>query len=412
MNIILGAQQQFAHDDLINWRNLANEQIYELSGLAGTGKTTIIKYFIETMGIPYNKIIFCSFMGKAVQRMNATGIPAKTIHSIFFTTEMVPIMDMYGKPVMQHGRPKMKPVFQPIDELPKGIELIVIDEGGTVGERLAKTVLKHGIPTIILGDINQLPPVMDKQFFLTNPNYHLTEIMRQAEGDPIILLSRLALAGKEIPLGTFGKCDVANFNNVLNRRLMNADTVLASTNRTRERINHLMRTGIKKFDEEFICRGDKLICRQNNWDLSINHGETFMVNGLVGYVRDFDLKTYNGSKISMDFRPEFLDNDIFTGIEVDMNYFRASTAERKDFGRTNYNKFEPGDCITVHLSQGSEYDDVVLFEEDFGSSEFKKKLLYTGITRAKKSLTIIKKPPGGFYNYNWDVRYGGYGYDQ
>ena len=56
-------------------------------------------------------------------------------------------------------------------------------------------------------------------------------------------------------------------------------------------------------------------------------------------------------------------------------------------------KFEYGNVITAHLSQGSEYDRVLFIDEAFGSRELRKKIKYTAISRASKSIDIVTMNP-------------------
>ena len=57
--------------------------------------------------------------------------------------------------------------------------------------------------------------------------------------------------------------------------------------------------------------------------------------------------------------------------------------------RKKYDEFDFGYVLTVHKSQGSQWDDVVLFDESFAFPDSRARWLYTGITRAAKRLTIV-----------------------
>ena len=57
--------------------------------------------------------------------------------------------------------------------------------------------------------------------------------------------------------------------------------------------------------------------------------------------------------------------------------------------RKRYDEFDYGYVLTVHKSQGSQWDDVVLFDESFAFSDSRARWLYTGITRAAKKLTVV-----------------------
>ena len=80
MGIELNNDQIFANYKLEHWYKTQYKQVFEVAGGAGTGKTTMILYFIERIGIPLDHVLFVSYMGKAVSRMIQSGLPARTIH--------------------------------------------------------------------------------------------------------------------------------------------------------------------------------------------------------------------------------------------------------------------------------------------------------------------------------------------
>ena len=94
----------------------------------------------------------------------------------------------------------------------------------------------------------------------------------------------------------------------------------------------------------------------------------------------------------MDFRPDFT-KKVFKNVEFDYNHLYAipGSEENKEtpFGYL-YDKIEYAYAITAHASQGSTYPRVLYMHEDFmRDPEDRKKLLYTAITRASESETIV-----------------------
>jgi exodeoxyribonuclease-5 len=68
----------------------------------------------------------------------------------------------------------------------------------------------------------------------------------------------------------------------------------------------------------------------------------------------------------------------------------AGGIEKVDWERRRpYDEFDYGYVLTVHKAQGSQWDDVVLFDESFAFPESRKRWLYTGVTRAAKRLTVV-----------------------
>lgn len=401
MGFKLNGQQKWAHDDMVDWwKRDTPGQLFEISGYAGTGKTTIIKYFIETLGLKKHEVIFTSFTGKAVQLLNMKGNYAKTIHSLFYQLSHVPVKDDLGNIIMINGRPKLKMAFVKVDEIPPGVRLIVIDEASMVGKKIGTDILSFGIPVITLGDLQQLPPVLDQTFFLKNPNVQLTEIMRQAADNPLIHISQQIVQDKKIELGEYGgKVLIVDKATVNPKMYTWADIILCSKNATRDNINNFIKGDLFKKDLSSVQRGDKIICRKNNWNLSVD--DIYLINGLIGKVTRRHMETYNGKSIEIDFRPEFFDEGGFENITLDTKYFHMPYAERKEYKNFGgqINLFELAYAISVHLSQGSEYDKVLFMEERMGDRDFHKKLMYTAVTRSRDKLIWGKEmPKPRFYN--------------
>lgn len=392
MAIEFNEQQIYALYDIEKWWHHSTKQVYELSGAAGTGKTTLIKYFIERMNIPLNRVAFVAYMGKASMQMARNGLPAQTIHSLIYEYKKVPETDENGEYVFRkNGRPKMTMGFVLREKLEKDIDLIVVDEGSTVDEKTGKDILSFGIPVIVLGDLNQLPPVYGKPMFLTNPDCILTQVMRQEEGNPIVWLAHRVLDGESLPLGVYGKSSVIGKADLNNYILKEADVVLTASNKLRNEINTMFReqiTPVRKLDAPNL--GEKIICRRNNWKKSIDD-VIYLTNGTVGTVTYVDIESFDGNKIKIDFKPDFLQKK-FKNLFIDYKRMFENPGGKQEMkkGTRKIDEFEFAYAITTHLSQGSQYNNVVfLNERTHFNKETYKKLQYTAITRAIDKITIV-----------------------
>lgn len=261
-----------------------------------------------------------------------------------------------------------------------------------VPKSMSEDLKTFGIKIIALGDRDQLPPVFGKSDFLYNPDAVLTEIMRQKEGDPIVFLADLARRGQDIPFGKYGpRCFVVD-EKILNHGsiYLKPDIILCGKNKTREKINNIVRHDIKKIKSDMPIVGDKMVCRKNNWDLEID--DIALINGLFGYVTNVNEETFNGRSFNIDFMPECLMGKWFEDVEVDYKYLQKEVGEKMNTQYANGNCFEYGYGSTVHLAQGSEYGYVLGIEETMGSDDFQRKFMYTMITRAKHTLVLVRKP--------------------
>lgn len=389
MSITLNEQQALAVKKAKKWWKTQHKQTFEISGIAGSGKSTIVKYLVEDLKIDPDDVLYVAYVGKATLALSRKGHRAQTIHSTIYTVELVPKIDEDGNKVVVNDKVVMVPFFIKREKLPPNIKLIVLDEAGMTAEGISLDLLSFGIPVICLGDLNQLPPVFGESYFLKEPDIVLTEPMRQALDSPIIYLAQRAISGQKIHKGQYGNCFVAGKEEISDRLLMESDVNICGKNATRDELNNYIRYNILKKTVPYPTEGERIICRQNNWTECIE-GNIFLINGLVGYVDNIYLDTYNKQSINIDFRPEFLQDSCFYDISIDYKYITAPYSERKNHNKSFYNKFEYGYVITCHLAQGSEYPNVLIFDERIGDRDYYNRWLYTAITRASNSLILAK----------------------
>src|SRR6476646_8802288 len=164
-------------------------QTFRLFGYAGTGKTTLARHLAEAVD---GTVLFAAFTGKAALVMRSKGCErASTIHSLIYKTRES------GEEV---------PSFALWDDAPASkAKLIVIDECSMVDAELGRDLKSFGVPLLVLGDPAQLPPIQGGGFFTeAQPDTMLTEVHRQALGDPIIKLSMDVRAGNRLQPGAYG----------------------------------------------------------------------------------------------------------------------------------------------------------------------------------------------------------------
>lgn len=400
MGIELTNEQIFLTLELEHWfHSNDSSQLYEISGSSGTGKSTVVRYFIDKMGLTYDEVLFTCFAGKGANQLAKHGLPAQTIHSAIYDYVEEFMTDDKGRIIRyNNGRPKMTHKFILKDRLPKKIKLIVVDEGSMVGEKLAKDLMSFGIPMVILGDLNQLPPVMDKQFFLNNPDYILTKIMRQCEGDPIIQLAQKVLNDEPLMYGIYGNSAVIRKSDLDLDNFKHADVTITATNRLKYKINDMYREEIKHIKNlERPHVGEKVICTKNNWNKEIKG--LFLTNGTSGYVSSVDKYSFDKFSINISMVPDFAPHSEFRDLDVDyilLNRTDPDSLPNKDkiaysYREKTLDKFEYAYAITCWKAQGSEYDNVLFMDEDYlPDKTLKKKLEYTAITRARKQIIIVK----------------------
>lgn len=397
----LSAQQEKALDSVGRWlRNYSREDPYFiLSGYAGTGKTTIAKRLAESAKGP---VYYAAYTGKAAHVLRRTGIQnASTIHRLIYTPrdrcdehlrtlqarrllilEKKPIpqneLDLVDDSIARERANLRRPDFNlntasPLSEA----SLVVVDEYSMVDEQTGRDLLSFGCPVLALGDPGQLPPVQGRRFFAREPDALLTEIHRQAAENPIIKLSMEIREGRSLKPGKYGSSLVVRrgtmSSTTVGKVIRESDQLLVGTNTTRAQFNQQIRKMYGR-NEPYPMEGDKLVCLRNNHQEGLLNGQTFTVarvNDKTAYLQ-LRLVGEDGEKIScMAHRYTF-----------DAGDECVSQAEVK-----LANEFDYGYALTVHKSQGSQWDKVAIVDE--WTFKDRNKWLYTAITRAAESVTIM-----------------------
>ena len=396
---------QIKADKLIeDWFLHSTKQIFVLAGFAGTGKSTLLQHTVcNTLKlVPDESAAFDTPTGKAATVLIRKGVPASTLHRLIYQsiTEEKEI-ELNGKKVKIE-----KLSFKRRESIDKSIRLIILDEASMVSDPVLRDLTEFGVKLLLCGDNAQLPPVEGVNTYLRTPDYTLREIVRQQLGNPVIRLSELAREGKYIPYGRYGESALVLSKRIFGgeRRknyLLKADQIICGINKTRKMINDEIRAlrGLGALPQS----GDKLICTLNNWEQFIDGEYKFnLVNGIIGTAYD---PFYDGSSGIgfMQFKPDFLDDFCPEAIPFDSgiftegnyfykhgDYFEKFNDEGEATGAFTLNRFEFGYCISCHKAQGSEFDNVVVFDESYAFKEDKNRWLYTAVTRAKKKLVILR----------------------
>lgn len=385
MKIELTDEQEELIQQVIAWyRNPDADQTYQVSGMAGSGKSLVLHCIIERLGLSEQEVAPMSFTGCAAIIMRRNGFQyAKTIHSSIYSSVFE--IDKSS------GKQKKNFVWTglPIDK-----KLIVNDEAGMTGLRLKQDIDRCGLKVIACGDIDQLPPVMDEPGYLTDPSkvFRLTKVMRQTEGSAIVQLSRMVLEGKPLQPGDYGQVQVitrSEFKKIIPDAVRHYGILLCGTNKTRDELNQIIRRDILGYQNLLPSIGEKLICRKNNWDVEVDGIN--LVNGLYGTAMSSpSISSFEGNTFLLDFKPEFMDG-IFQKLPVDYRYFKANHAARTEMRKTAYmddsEKFEYAYAITTHVSQGSQFDSGIYLQEYFPSHS--NNLNYTGLTRFRQRALYV-----------------------
>ncbi|SCA63504.1 hypothetical protein SCG7109_AQ_00070 [Chlamydiales bacterium SCGC AG-110-M15] len=371
-----------------------------VTGGPGTGKTytaaNLIKVLLKAKVKENLSVVLTAPTGKAVENIQVslnrifTGsdfglvIEGKTLHALLGLSRY------REKP--EHG-----------EQNPLDADLIIVDESSMVDVRLMAqlfSAVKEGAHLVLLGDCNQLPPVEAGSLFAdmtelcSKDNHfkrhqvHLNKCLRAElqeivdfsamiqKGDVQGVLNQLEISKSSDPIRHLPfKGNEEAFWEHLEARFILTETlqpveylkvfdryrVLSPIRRGKIGVNAVNRHLFDSLDADAV---PIMIVR--------NHHRLNLFNGEVGVLFR---------------RGEYMGQAIFPGRGVDQAYFDKDLEVRR-FSAALLPQYEYAYCISVHKSQGSEFDTVMLLLLE-GAEVFGREIFYTAVTRAKKSLEIV-----------------------
>lgn len=365
--------------------------VFILTGGPGTGKTTTLNGVIKILKAQKKRILLCAPTGRAAKRMSdLTGEPARTIHRLLE-------VDFTAKGELKFKRNETNPL--PAD-------VVIADEMSMVDALLMCSLVRAIKPTskfIMVGDSNQLPSVgagnVLKDLIASHyiPSVELKEIFRQA-AQSLIVTNAHRIVNGEFPVLEDRQNDFFFMNKSLESDIAGLviqlakqrlpDTygfspiddiqVLCPTKMgmagTKE-LNKQLQSALNppsqnkaelKFFDVIFRTGDKVMQTKNDYDVlwtKNNEKGSGIFNGDIGIIRSVDRFSQN---VTIDFEGRVA---IYTSEML--------------------RRLEHAYAITIHKSQGSEYDAVIIPITAFTHNLLYRNLLYTGVTRAKKMIIVI-----------------------
>ena len=363
-----------------------------LTGGPGTGKTTAINAIIELYKQSDLKVMLAAPTGRAAQRMSeVTGRTAKTIHRLLEVE-----WDKNDMPVFKRNERNMLEC-----------DALIIDELSMVDSQLFEAVLRAlplGCRLIMIGDSDQLPSVSAGNVLSDLissgkiPCIHLTEIFRQSMQSLIVMNAHKIVNG-EMPEITrkdndfffIGCHDISSVSDKIvelcSSRLPKAynyspleDIQVLCPSRKGElgvaEMNTKLQAALNpktEFTSEIVFEGnifrigDKVMQIKNNYNILWHKDDgtsgTGVFNGDIGIITDVDTQS---RMITVQFDDKLIEYE-----------FEA------------LNNLELAYAITVHKSQGNEFNAVVIPIYAVPSMLCYRNLLYTAVTRAKKILILV-----------------------
>ncbi|WP_294448125.1 AAA family ATPase [uncultured Mailhella sp.] len=410
-DVVLSKAQKTALEAMKDYIAYPHGNCFVLDGHAGTGKTTVLRSLAKWLNeLPRHRIAYLAPTGKASHVMQSkfkvfTGPDdyMGTIHSFIY------------------HRPKEKNnqlIFQPRETLE--CDLMVIDEASMISEQMYRQLVDFHVPIIFVGDSFQLPPVVvDKavgvaQFsVMDNCDIHLTEVFRQGNGNPILDLATQLRFG-EMPKACshpdsatkggvllFSREDsnlYKKYSSKFAACYMKDNTVILTySNFKKSQMNNYVRRVAGFSSSRLPISGERILCCNNDRGFGIVNGDMVRVvkttrsavTGCVNVQYADPLTGFMHTSIAIEAGFGFSKSR--TELSKTIDSIRSNKDAKWQLERNGQfmpHDFDFGYAITVHKSQGSEWDNVFLLNDHPVDNEFYR-WWYTAVTRAKRAFVWV-----------------------
>lgn len=356
-------------------RIAVSSKVMILTGGPGTGKTTTTMGIISAYRKAGCRIILAAPTGRAAKRLSeTTGMEAKTIHRL-----------------LEYKPPEG---YQKNEESSLEGDVLILDECSMIDVMLMYNLLKavpEHMTLIMVGDTDQLPSVgagnVLKDIIASDrvPVVRLTRIFRQAQGSRIIMNAHRINKGESIDMRGGKDSDFFFAGKGTNEEVV--DTLVQYCTKN---LPHYYHADALR-DIQVLTPMQRGICGAANLNQllqdAMNPSKIFLRRGGMEYrLHDKVMQIRN------NYDKEVFNGDIGTICKVDMEE-RELTVDYEGreilYDVSELDELVLAYAITIHKAQGSEYPIVVM---PFTMSHFmmlQRKLLYTGVTRAKKILVLI-----------------------
>jgi exodeoxyribonuclease V len=380
--------QSKVYDMFWEWFDKKDDMTFVISGKAGVGKTYLISKLFEPIKNANLRYAIGTFTGKASDILRQRGIPSKTLHSIMY------------KPIINKGR-----IIGWTKEPYLEFDILFIDEFSMLSKDMINDLLAYNIKICFTGDLGQLPAIGEQCNYLQDKvNCELTEIVRQAEGNPIIKWANYVREGNFLYTGIKEKTEQGLFMTVdrrdvefIEKAKEKCTQVIVGTNKFRHKLNLEYR--IKKGMGKKLEVGESLVILKNNKNIGVFNGQIFEVKEIVSEIYKDDMG-FNVINIMTEEGKMTLCYDIILNPEFKYDEYMWNNKKKKpkDYEEPVFTNMSYS--LTCHKLQGSSSETCLIFANDMWfmksmaktveeGNEMYLKAIYTGITRSVKNCIVV-----------------------
>lgn len=392
--------QYSAFNKLNKWYRKYNQQFISISGVVGTGVLSLIQHFFEYVNISKQEAMYLSFNQKQVldlafQKYHAyhlTSIIYNYIKMIDFDT--LPVVNRYSREVKYEWK---KDVRKKVD---RRYKIIVVFDSTLLNHQTINDLSTFGIPVILISD-PMLLPAPDTYMFAREPNIELYEPQSTSLNSPIVYFAHKIINQERIDPGNYDTVTVIPKKQLNLYNLKSSDMNITLSDAMMIDINKLYREKILKRKDNINVVNERVIVDETLYNRSLNNQDNekvkiFLTKGVVGNLSKVNKHAQTTKYVGVNFKPEFYHEE-FTYLMMDRYHLNGIDTQVDQLIPDEVLKVKYAYALSAAMSRLSYWDKVTLILDESSDSlmrscydpELQRRLMYTGITRAKKYLNIV-----------------------
>lgn len=380
---------------LERWYRKYVHQFIEISGVVGTGAWDLVQKFIDSEGLDGREVMYLSYDQKQVLELAAKRYHAYYINGIIYNYTRVvdfdslPVVNPRSNGIIDYKWTKA--VRRKIDEKYK---LMVVFDSVLLSYQTLMDLASFELPVILIRD-PVLLPAPDTYTFMSDPNIVLREVHSDYGKNPLVHFAHQAIRGEKFKPGSYDNVTIVPRKQMNLYNLKSCDMNLTISEKLRKQTNKIYREKILNRKDSVNVVGERLVVVSDMYAHRITNKDekkikVYLTKGVVGTITKINRHVPGTKYVPIEFCPEFY-YEPFTDLVMDRHYLNGIVASSRQIVPDEIVKMEYAYALSVPMGRTGHWDKVTLIvdENELGDPDLQKRLIYTAISKARKTITIV-----------------------
>ena len=392
--MIFTDDQYLALASLNTWYRKYKSQFIDMAGIMGTGIWEVLQEFISVSPLDRREVIYLSKNQKQVLELAYRGYHAYYLEGIIYNytrhvdMSTLPAINPRSKEIVVNWERSVR------NKIDHRYKLMVVFDADLLTVRNIKDIGSFELPVIFIRD-PMLLPSPDSYVFSRDPNIILRDINSEYAGNPIVYFAQQCILGKPLKYGNYDTVSVVPKKQLNLYNLKSSDMNITISEELRFEINKAYRERVMNLTSPINVVGERVIVTESLRSEQLKNTDNkkvrvYLTKGLVGYFTKVNKHAVGTRYVNVDLRPDGY-ADSFVDLSLDRFTLNKSSMDSQQAHPDEILKVDYAYALSSALSRYSHWDKVTLITEDdhIDDPELNTRLMYTAITRANKSLTIV-----------------------